>query len=320
MEFEETVVRIPTDDVNESNSVYQEVKGCLEESLPIKAILGAGSRARRTQALKLKDIDMIVVMDDPDGQLRASADGAMEVLREPVKELDLVRRTLKRVRAVKAFLQEYEFTVDLVAGLEEPSTDQLWIPRRLPEEGFDDWTLANPRGQTRAAAEKDVECDGKYVPVVRLMKYWNIISGKPLRSYHAEAMVWHAITEKCDYPDGVLRFFEFAYDALAPHNRVTDPGNPFAYVDDRVEEDEREAARNKIASARDLSREAIATEDDLEALQIWGKVFGSAFPTTESLGELGSALASDRARATGTGIGIDSGRRIIPSRPWRRER
>jgi hypothetical protein len=69
---------------------------------------------RRTQALKLKDIDVITVVEDPDGTRSRSASGTLGEVQKALAASDLVRQAVPKVRAVKAFLKDYEFTFDFV--------------------------------------------------------------------------------------------------------------------------------------------------------------------------------------------------------------
>ena len=66
------------------------------------------------------------------------------------------------------------------------------------------------------------------MPGTRIIKAWN----KPyrtvdamLRSYHAEAILWHALTGKTTLHEAVLAFFDEAYDRLAPGARTLVPGS-----------------------------------------------------------------------------------------------
>src|SRR5215211_1566234 len=220
--FEKGSVRVPDSENREAKKVHPEIRGALEEHMEevIKTFL-SGSYSRKVQVVRLNDVDVIVVLADPDGTFAASAKAALEAIREAAKGSDLVRRTKLGVRAVKLFLHGHEFTVDLVAAREpEDGGEGLLLARHLPEEGYDDWQLLNPQGQRQAAADKNDECDDMYVPGVRIIKFWNEGEGKPLRSYYAEAILWHALDGPTGYPEAVVRFFDEAYARLAPSART----------------------------------------------------------------------------------------------------
>lgn len=317
-ELEKESVRVPDSDNKDAKAVHPRIRGALAEHLErvVKTFL-SGSYSRKVQVVALNDVDVIVVLDDPDGEFARSAGAALEAIRGAAKGSELVRRTKLGVRAVKLFLHDHEFTVDLVAAREpENGEEGLLLARHLPDEGYDDWQLLNPEGQRRASVGKNEECGGVYVPGVRLVKYWNGGEGKPLRSYHAEAILWHALDGKVGYPEAMVRFFDEAYARLAPGARTPDPGAPWADpVDHRLEASDRATARVRVEKARRIAHEAFE-EDDLEkALGLWAKVFGSSFPAPgNSEEEIGSALGSGTAGIAGTGVQVGGGRRMIRPR------
>ena len=320
--FERDSVRVPDSENKEAKKVHPEIRGALEEQLErvVKTFL-SGSYSRRVQVVKLDDVDVIVVLDDPDGTFADSAKAALEWMREAAKGSDLVRRTKLGVRAVKLFLHEYEFTVDLVAAREpEDGGEGLLLARHLPKEGRDDWQLLNPEGQKRAATDKNGETDGAYVPSVRIAKFWNGGEGKPLKSYHAEAILWHALEGPLAYPELVVRFFDEAYARLAPSARTPDPGAPGADpVDHRLEADDRAAARGKVEKARRIAHRAFESEDLGEALDLWAEVFGPAFPAPSTSSEkIVGALGSGVAGVSGTGVRPGRGREVVRARSWSR--
>jgi hypothetical protein len=320
--FEKDSVRVPDSENREAKKVHPEIRGTLEEHLEevIKTFL-SGSYSRKVQVVRLNDVDVIVVLADPDGTFAASAGAALQWIRKAAKDSDLVRRTKLGVRAVKLFLHGHEFTVDLVAALESGGGEEgLLLARHLPDEGYDDWQLLNPKGQRQAARDKNRETDGVYVPAVRIIKFWIEGVGKPLRSYHGEAILWHALTSPAGYPEAVVRFFDEAYARLAPNARTPDPGTPAADpVDHRLEDDERAAARSKVEKARRIAHRAFESDDLGEALGLWTEVFGPAFPAPSTSSErIAGALSSGAAGIRGTGVRPGRGREVVPARSWSR--
>jgi predicted nucleotidyltransferase len=320
-EFERDAVRVPDSENREAKKVHPEVRSTVEKLQTVVKTFLSGSYSRKVQVLKLNDVDVIVVLDDPYGTYAGSAGAALEDIRAAAKESDLVRRTKLGVRAVKLFLHDHEFTVDLVAAREpENGAAGLLLARHRPDEGYDDWQLLNPEGQREAAVDKNGDCDGAYVPGVRVVKFWNQGEGKPLRSYHAEAILWHALDGPVEYPELVVRFFDEAYERLAPGASTPDPGAPGADpVDKRLESIERASAHDKVEKARRIAHEAFE-EDDLEkALERWADLFGPSFPSqSTSAGRVGNALGAGAAGVAGTGVRPGRGREVIRPRSWRR--
>src|SRR3954454_23860445 len=164
-EYEKTI-RVPKKQADRAKEVHPEVRDAVEKDLGelfSRAFL-AGSYARRVQtAPKLKDVDIIFVLNDPDGEFAASANAALERLRRAAKTCDLVVGTRLGCRAVKLTIDGEEFTVDAVAAIED-LFGNVSLARYLPDESRDDWTRANPKGQTDAHWEKNKATGGFFVP------------------------------------------------------------------------------------------------------------------------------------------------------------
>lgn len=317
--FERNTARVPDEQNKGGKDVHPDIRKAVTEAFPNTEHFLSGSYGRRTQAVKLKDVDIIVVLDDPDGKYRASASETLEAVRKVVSAQELVRTTRVSVRAVKAFLHDYEFHVDIVPALAPAYGSGLELTRNLPKEGLDDWTLEDPKGQLQAAKDKNKDTEGVYVPVARIIKAWNqrYPTAKPLRSYHAEAILWHALTEKTTYTEAVLAFFDKAYELLAPGARTLVPGSYTRYVDDRLKDDDRATAREKIEAAREKAHEAAETEEPGDAMDAWVKVFGTSFPAPSTDPDaVAEGLRSGAAKAVGAGFAIGGDRSTIKARSW----
>ena len=322
----EKKVRVPPEQADRAKEVHPEVRDAVEENLGElfnRAFL-AGSYARKVQtAPKLKDVDVIFVLNDPDGEFAGSAEAALERLRKAAKTCDLVVSTRLGVRAVKLTIDGEEFTVDAVAALEDPFGG-IKLARFLPDEGHDDWTPANPKGQMDAHWQKNKDTGGVFIPAVRMVKSWNQRhkwkSKNLLPSYLVESILFGAMTTKVDFADAMLAFFQEAEQHLSSTwPSVPCPGSPGNYVDERLDDDRRKNALEKAREARQHAEDAIAESDAGKAMDLWEKVFGPAFPSPSGdTSALAAALRSGTARVTGSGVSVGAtGRQPIQSRPWR---
>lgn len=322
----EKKIRVPSWQNDRAKEVHPEVRAAVEADLGelfVRAFL-AGSYARKVQTVRLNDVDIIIVLNDLDGTFTASADAALERLREAAKTCDLVARTRKGVRAIKLDIVGEEFTVDLVAALPDPLRE-VKLARVIPAEGLDDWTEARPKAQLEAAIEKNKTTNGIYILAVRIVKSWNQrakTNGKnAMPSYLAESILFHALAKECDFDMATVQFFRAAKQELStPTPSVPCPGDPTNYVDERLEDDRRKSALAKVETALEHAEAAIAESDPGKAMDEWAKVFGPAFPAPSGdTSALAKALRSGTAVAAGAGISpvANGGRQVIPSRPWR---
>jgi hypothetical protein len=318
--FERNTARVPDEDNADAKEVHPKLRKAVTDELPGTEHFLSGSYGRRTQAKRLKDVDVIVVLADPDGEFEASASDTLERVRKIASAHELVNYTKVSVRAVKAYLKDYEFHVDIVPALRPAFGAGLRLTRNIPDEGYDDWTLEDPEGQLQAAKDKNKDTGGIYVPGTRVIKAWN----KPyrtvdaiLRSYHAEAILWHALSGKTTLQEAALAFFDGAYDRLAPGVRTLVPGSFTRYVDDRLDDGERGTAREKIEDAREKAHAAADLDDPGDAMDAWVKVFGTSFPAPSTNPDaLAEGLRSGAAKAVGAGFAIGGERSTIKARSW----
>src|SRR5215216_861026 len=183
----------------------------------------------------------------------------------------------------------------------------LELTRNLPKEGCDDWTTEDPKGQLQAAKDKNKDTGGIYVPAARVVKAWNqrYPTAKPLRSYHAEAILCHALTGKTTLDEAVLAFFDKAYELLAPGARTLVPGSYTRYVDDWLSDEDRAKACEKVEAAREKAHEAAEKDDPGEAMDAWVKVFGTSFPAPSTDPDvLAEGLREGTAKAVGAGFAV----------------
>jgi hypothetical protein len=322
----EKKVRVPPKQADRAKEVHPQVRDAVEDDLGElfdRAFL-AGSYARKVQtAPKVKDVDIIFVLNDPEGKFAASAKAALERLREAAKMCGLVVGTRLGVRAVKLSIDGEEFTVDAVAALED-AFGNLELACYLPDEGRDEWTPANPKGQMDAHWDKNKATDGVFIPSVRLVKSWNQRhkwkSKNLLPSYLVESMLFHSMTGKADFADVMVEFFRDAETHLSSSfPTVACPGSPGNYVDERLDDDRCENALEKVRTARRHAEAAIAETDAGKAMDLWAKVFGPAFPAPSGdSSALAAALGSRTARISGTGVSVaGAGRPVVNTRPWR---
>ncbi len=173
-QFERDSVRVPVHEIDAAKKAHKELRAAVEEALGescIRTFL-AGSYRRRTQAVHLKDLDIIVVLDDLTGELRRSPNAALAMMKTVGQTCDLVSSATTKCRAVECELTGYSFWADLVPALDDGVGGLLlaYVDRK---EEIEEWRLADPEGQTAACQEKNSETDGAYVPVTRICKFWN---------------------------------------------------------------------------------------------------------------------------------------------------
>lgn len=326
-EFEREKVRVPAWQNDQAKKVHPKILEAIETALGdlFSHAFLAGSYRRRVQTVRLNDIDIIIVLNDPNGLFSASATRALTTLETAAASCELVAGTEFGVRAVKLEIKGVEFSVDLVAALDNPSGEVL-LARRIPEEGLDDWTPARPQGQVEAASAKNNVTAGVFVPGSRIVKFWNQRLGDGERnllpSYLVETILFWAIDGPLEFADAAAAFFRAAQRHLSQRTpTVHCPGDEENFVDERLEDERRMRALAAVEAALVHVEQAEMALDVATALNEWAEIFGPAFPAPNTApGKLASALRAGTATAVGRGISPDPavGRQVIPGRSWRR--
>lgn len=322
-EFEKRAVRVPDSENKAAKQVHPEFRQAVKDHLGArfeKSFL-AGSYARRTQAVHLKDLDVVVVLNEPDGQFRASASGTLAAMKAAAASYPPVGTITTKCRAVECQLDGYPFWVDLVPALRDGHGGLLLA--YVTKDGKDEWRSADPEGQTAACSAKNAKTGDLYVPVTRICKFWNgsFTSSpdqqKPLPSYLVEAILYDAVNSPMDWADAVLAFFERAQQHLSnPNPSVPCPGSSTEHVDKMLDDDRRQKALAKVEVALRDAREASQETDPAKAMDAWVKVFGSSFPAPSTHPSLiAQAVRNNNASVASTGVVAGaSGRPRIPAR------
>lgn len=323
-EFERTNVRVPDAENRAAKRVQAEFRDAVREALGAfyaDSFL-AGSYRRKTQAVTLKDLDIIIVVNDPTGELRASPSAALALMKSAAHTYRLVSHVDVKCRAVQCELTGYSFWADLVPALDD-GRGGLLLAYVDKKEGIQEWRPADPKGQVAACHAKNAATAGIYVPVTRICKFWNQSftsspsQEKPMPSYPVEAILYDALSGSCDWADAVLAFFENAQRHLSlPYPTVPCPGKSTDYVDEKLEDARRLKALAKVQTALPYVRAAANEPDPRRAMDAWVQVFGPSFPAPSTQpGLIANALRNRTATVVGTGVSVSSsGRQPIAVR------
>ena len=118
--FEKNIARVDDQDNQDAKEVWPDIVKAVEKKLPVERHFLSGSYGRKVQAIKLKDIDIIVEVHDVDGAYRASAKDTLLEVQHALRDCELVRQARPpSVRAAKALLHDYEFHVDVVPAIDD---------------------------------------------------------------------------------------------------------------------------------------------------------------------------------------------------------
>ncbi len=154
-------------------------------------------------------------------------------------------------------------------------------PLLIPDREAGNWGPTDPLAQIKWTWEKNATCNGHYVNVVKVLKWWKKLNPTP--KYPKGYPLEHLIGDCC--PDnissvaqGVTLTLESIVSKYPSKPELKDHGVPEHDVFKRITEEEYQEFYNLVSQAALLARSALDCEDKLESINLWRELFGSKFP------------------------------------------
>lgn len=232
-----------------------------------------GSYRRETKTKKLKDVDIFLVIDltGPQGGYRN---------RPPLDVLNALLKVL-RERWPEAHRDGMAIVIpygDDVMSIEAvPAFKRTGSGYFIPNPAAGTWIATNPKRHHELSTEKNEECDGKYVPLVKMIKGINRELGEPVSpSFLLEVMAQTIVkTPAGRYQDEIVLFLATAADSI---DRVwLDPAGLGGDVNTVMSPTQKRTAAAALREAQAVAERAVDLEDDGQdraAYAEWKKLFG----------------------------------------------
>jgi hypothetical protein len=189
----------------------------------------------------------------------------------------------KTMQAVTLNLGSYDWVFDIVPAL--PVGDRYGnIEYYLIPDGKGKWIRTNPKIDSENVTRVNLKHDGNFLPIIRLLKYWNNRTHKPrLPSYYFEYLaikVFENSPKIASTPQAIKYFFDNcpSYIQLP----CPDPKQLGANLDSSIDYNTKQKVISAMSQASQLAGNAIWYEtksSSSEALNAWRTIFGSEFPT-----------------------------------------
>jgi Second Messenger Oligonucleotide or Dinucleotide Synthetase domain/Adenylyl/Guanylyl and SMODS C-terminal sensor domain len=243
----------------------------------------SGSYDRMTRIRPLNDIDVFVVLhDDEKAKYRNVENGASKLLtkiKDQVKSIaDYSRSDVKVDGQAVTLTYSDGFGFDIVPAFVLGS--KFEIPHSPNA-----WTTADPKGQKTHLSDKNAQLDGRLVPLVKMIKQWNVYHGRPVNSsYYLELLCNQSFPVIIPTRDLDLLIHVFNQLQSKIMHPTIDPVLG-SWVGDHMTTIQREAAKKKLAKAEQYCKNALAfdTASNVEsAIAELEHVFGDSMPAFES--------------------------------------
>jgi predicted nucleotidyltransferase len=264
---------------------HTEVRECIRGKFDIKRDFLTGSYGRHTKTKPLKDIDIFFVLGAKEADRRKET---------PSKMLDAFENCLidkygsdKVERGRRCVTVEFDkvyqtqdqdgkvLSIDAVPAFEKGQHFEI------PDDVLGAWIESDPEIHSQQATEKNKELDGKWKPLVKMLKRWNREAKKPIKpSFLLEVMARGLIDAPfTSYPDEIIDFFSAAQGCVG--DEWPDPAGLGPPVSDQMDPTKIAAATEALRTAEKIAVRAQRAESQgniSEALALWRQLFGSYFP------------------------------------------
>lgn len=250
---------------------------------PRESIL-SGSYGRNTAIRPLHDIDLFLIFT-------VAASGSGKAF-SPEEFLQHVKQALeKEFPGKQPRLQNrsvnIEFTgtgigFDVVPALEDLRQPGVyWIPDRLKG----DWIRSNPRRHIEVCDAANARAKQRLKPLIKGIKRWNQLQGKPVPSFLLEVMAYTGIasfqpdTRLSVYAQGMAHLFQF----MSEHIRTDwkDPVGLGPPVNAGVGEGHLQQGQQRLSGAARKAARALELEragDMPGATELWRELLGTDYP------------------------------------------
>ncbi|GJL53116.1 MAG: hypothetical protein NPIRA02_02480 [Nitrospirales bacterium] len=266
---------------------HNDVRACIRESFDIDRDFLTGSYARHTKTKPLKDVDIFFCLGESDRHWR----------KKPPRDVLTAFETCLGKKYGTDNVEGGRRCVTVEFDKQNPTADEEGkvlsndaVPAyelqgcyEIPDRDLGKWIKTDPDTHKERATAKNKECDGKWVPLVKMLKRWNRSAGKPISpSFLIEVMALDLVDPPfTKYPSEVRRFFAAAQEGI-----MRDWPDPAGYgppVSDQMTSDKRRKAVEDLRAAEVKATRAVHLEKQGktgEALALWFEIMGKYFPTS----------------------------------------
>lgn len=258
---------------------HKRIRETLEGLWDIERTFLTGSYDRHTKIKPLEDVDIFAVVKSDGAQAHFRDESPNNIVNSLVVELS---GKFKHVEPSGMAVRISMSDDDGQASFElVPAFAHVSSGFDAPDPGRGRWIRTDPGVHAQLTAAKNGECNGRWVPFVKMLKGWNRQAGRPVpQSFLIEVMALKLVHAPFGrYQDEVAAFLGNAMDRVA--GPWPDPAKLGPDIDELITQHERDSIRRAAGDALAIAEEAIYLEDDgqeRKAVNTWREIFGERMP------------------------------------------
>jgi hypothetical protein len=264
---------------------HTEVRDCIRATFGVDRDFLTGSYDRHTKTKPLKDVDIFFALGEKEKKWRE---------KEPHEILDAFGNCLAnkygkdavdpgRRCATVEFEKNTKNEEGKVLSIDAVPAFELDDCYEIPDRNLDRWIKTDPEVHAEKCTTKNKALDGKWVPLVKMIKRWNRSAGNPIKpSFLIEVMAQDLVDAPfTTYPREVQRFFAAVPAVL--NGPWQDPAGFGPPVSDQMTPELVLKAVSALRQAEKKASLAMRREGEGqqgEALALWSEIMGRYFSTS----------------------------------------
>jgi len=287
--FEKFRRRLELSDTEQKDAARRQndLRGCIRAGFEVRTDFLSGSYRRHTKTKPLKDVDVMFVLgqkehwrrEKPPIETLYAFETHLKTKYTGKEQVEIGRRSVTVEFEKNWYPEDHEGKVLSIDAV--PAFELSGGVYEIPDKVTGIWIKTNPETHKEQATAKNKELDGRWVPLVKMVRGWNRANGRPIRpSFLIEVMAEDLVEPPLStYPDEVRNFFAAAEANI--DRTWSDPANLGPPVSDQMTPDLIADAKTALREAQrkaTLAFRAEATGRQGDALGIWREILGDYFP------------------------------------------
>ena len=302
----------------EAQKVHNHLGDLVVEAGVAKRTRLQGSFARHTMlGPKLRDIDKVVELDDKwwdDLNGPGGPQKAISLIHDALAPHLPGARFEAKQHALAITLPGNGFNFDAVPAF-NPEDGSDWI--LIADTEADQWERSNTYVLIKTIAERNQECDGKFVRQVRMTKQAIQHAGLSdvLPGLHVETFTYYAVSTAVDHADAVAATLATGLELLGTGYFDPTGTDPISARLSPAALEQAKSGMQRLAGRAAEAQRLAAEGKEAAAAHIWAEIFGDPFPHPRT-----DEKARLQSLNTGAGVaatGATAARRTPTTRAWR---
>ncbi|MFS2241241.1 nucleotidyltransferase [Microbacterium sp. OR16] len=216
-------IQVTDEELDEARERRAAIAGALLAEFSGARTYFNGSIAHGDALTPLTDVDLGVVIPNPDGRYGPGRKGPLELQERAAEAIrdrlsdsyeglriefrDRKRSILVRFRdPIRTGLPD--FTADVITAIDNPRDAGLFIPN------YSSWDRSHPEEHTRLISEANKQTEATFARTVRLLKHWNRKNGAPLCTWNIKALALGCVRTESPLISSMRSWFEHSIAEL----------------------------------------------------------------------------------------------------------